>query len=74
MNQIITPEMQEIKNLILQTVMQRSALKIEMQDWYEKHPRDNFPKMTNLILVDSTLSKLDSSYKNLWDYNNARSS
>ena len=74
MNQIITPEMKEIKYLILQTVMQRNALKNEMQEWYEKHPRESFPNMNNLILVDATLSKLDSSYKNLWDYNNARSS
>ena len=73
-DQIITPEMQEIKSMILQTVLKRNALKLEMEEWYKKHPKEHFTGLNNLILVDATLSKLDSSYKNLWDYNNAKSS
>ncbi len=73
-NQIITPEMREIKSMIMETTLKRNALKSEMEVWYDKHPREHFWGMKDLILVDATLSKLDSSYKNLWDYNNARSS
>lgn len=71
-HQIITPEMAEIKSLIIQTVSQRNALKSKMEAWYKNHPKEHFPDMKNLILVDATLSKLDESYKKLWDYNNAR--
>ena len=71
-NEVITPEMSEIKSMISDTAMQRSALKTEMENWYLKHPREHFPSMNNLILIDSTLSKLDSFYKKLWDYNNLK--
>jgi hypothetical protein len=71
-NEIITPQMSEIKSMIAQTVMERNRLKTEMEDWYNKHPREHFPSMKDLILIDSTLSKLDSFYKQLWDYNNAK--
>lgn len=73
MNEIITPEMSEIKSMIAQTVVQRNNLKQEMESWYEAHPREHFPSMKELILADSTLSKLDSIYKKLWDYNNLHS-
>jgi len=73
-NQIITPEMQEIQTMIRDTVLKRNALKLEMEEWYKRHPKEHFSGLNNLILVDATLSKLDSSYKNLWDYNNAKSS
>ena len=64
--------MSEIKSMIAQTAMQRNQLKAEMEDWYSEHPREHFPSMKELILIDSTLSKLDSFYKQLWDYNNAK--
>jgi hypothetical protein len=64
--------MGEIRTMITQTVMQRNQLKLEMEDWYEKYPKSHFPRMKDLILTDSTLSKLDSFYKQLWDYNNAK--
>lgn len=67
----ITPEMSEIKLMIAQTVIQRNQLKVEMEQWYDRYPRQHFPKMKNLMLIDSTLSNLDSLYKNLWDFNNA---
>ncbi|MGB3960957.1 MAG: hypothetical protein WBK95_01855 [Sulfurimonas sp.] len=70
-NEIITPEMSEIKIMIAQTVAQRNSLKTQMQEWYDQHPREHFPSMRDLMLVDATLSKLDSFYKRLWDYNNS---
>lgn len=69
-NEIITLEMSEIKLMIAQTVTQRNVLKNQMQNWYNEHPREHFLSMQDLILVDATLSKLDSFYKRLWDYNN----
>ena len=71
-NEVITPQMSEIKTMIAQTVIQRNQLKAEMENWYNEHPKEHFPNMKNLILTDSTLSKLDSFYKQLWDYNNAK--
>lgn len=73
-NQIITSEMKEIKEMIFDTVRQRESLKNEMQDWYENNPKEHFSGMKNLMLIDTTLSELDSLYKNLWDYNNKKSS
>lgn len=72
-DEIITPEMQEIKTMIIQTYAQRDAIKNEMEMWYNTYPGTHFPKMTELVVTDATLSKLDSFYKQLWDYHNARS-
>ena len=68
--EILTPEMQEIRTMITQTVSQREAYKKEMESWYQSNPSKHYPNMNNLILVDATLSKLDSFYKQLWDYHN----
>lgn len=70
MNEIITEEMNQIKNLIASTVATRNALKDEMQEWYERFPTERFIKLDNLIMIDSMLSELDSNYKRLWDFNN----
>mgnify|MGYP006879661826 CR=1 FL=1 len=64
--------MREIKIMITQTLTQRNQLKIEMENWYNENPKKHFPSMKDLILVDSTLSKLDLLYKQLWDYNNLK--
>ena len=69
-DQVITPEMHEIKSMIIQTVQMRNQIKDEMAAWYDENPNKHFPKMQNLILADSTLSKLDSHYKKLWDFHN----
>jgi len=69
-NEVITHEMSEIKSMIINTVLQRDALKVEMETWYNEHPSEHFPSMSELVVIDSTLSKLDSFYKKLWDYNN----
>jgi len=72
-NEIITPEMSEIRSMIVNTVVQRNQLKDEMEKWYQEYPNKHFPRMNELSLTDSTLSQLDSSYKQLWDYNNTQS-
>ena len=70
-NEVLTTEMQQIKSMIIDTVTQRNAFKIEMELWYQNNPKLSYPNMKNLILIDATLSKLDSFYKQLWDYHNA---
>lgn len=72
-NEVITPEMQEIKTMIMQTYAKREKLKRDMEMWYQEHPREHFPKITELTLTDATLSKLDSFYKQLWDNSNSKS-
>ena len=72
MTEIITREMHEIRRLIAETVAKREALKIEMQEWYERFPNERFGRMRDLIAVDGVLSQLDTHYKQLWDFHNAR--
>ena len=72
-DEIITPEMMQIRTMIIETFAQRDAIKNEMEMWYNTYPGTHFPKMTELVVTDATLSKLDSFYKQLWDYHNARS-
>jgi uncharacterized protein len=64
--------MQEIRGLIAETVAKRNALKIEMQEWYERFPNERFAKFKDLIAADGVLSQLDTHYKQLWDFHNAR--
>jgi hypothetical protein len=71
MEYIITAEMEEIRHLIAQTAANRNALKIEMEEWYKTNTK-RFNRTNELIIVDSTLSELDSHYKRLWDYHNAK--
>jgi hypothetical protein len=73
MTEIITPEMEEIRHMIVQTVAKRNALKQAMQEWYATRSSERFSRSSELITVDSTLSQLDSHYKRLWDYHNTRS-
>jgi hypothetical protein len=72
-DEIITPEMMQIRTMIIETFAQRDAIKNEMEMWYNTYPGTHFPKMTELVVTDATLSKLDSFYKQLWDYHNAGS-
>ena len=72
MNEVITEEMQQLRLLIAKTVAKRDALKDEMQEWYTHFPGNRFTKKDNLIMIDSMLSELDSNYKRLWDFHNAR--
>lgn len=74
MTESITNEMQQIKMMISQTFAKRESLKSEMERWYEEHPGERFSNLQELIIVDSKLSELDSHYKRLWDFHNAKSS
>lgn len=71
MNEVITPEMHEIRRLIVETVAKRNSLKVQMEEWYKTHPNARFEYSNELIATDSTLSELDSHYKRLWDYYNS---
>jgi uncharacterized protein len=73
MEQTITPEMHEIRRLIVETVAKRNALKVQMEEWYKEHPNARFEYSNDLIATDATLSELDSHYKRLWDYYNSGS-
>ncbi len=72
MAEVITPEMQQVRALIAQTVAKREQLKKEMRIWFETFPNQRFDKFKDLILTDSTLSQLDTHYKHLWDFHNGR--
>ncbi len=71
MEYIITAEMEEIRHLIAQTAAKRNTLKMEMEEWYKTNMK-RFNRTNELIIVDSTLSELDSHYKRLWDYHNTK--
>jgi hypothetical protein len=71
-DEVVTEEMQQIRNMIIRTVSQREALKSEMQEWYERFPGTRFGKLDKLANIDAMLSQLDSNYKRLWDYYNAK--
>jgi hypothetical protein len=70
MQEVITPEMAQIKMMISETYAKRENLKTQMQEWYDRFPNQHYSKIKDLLLLDSTLSKLDTHYKQLWDYNN----
>lgn len=70
MTEIITEEMQQLRQLIIETVSKRKSLKDEMSQWYEQFPAERFAKLDNLIVIDNMLSQLDSNYKRLWDFHN----
>lgn len=70
MSEVITTEMQNIKNMIANTVAKRESLKAKMNDWYLRFPSKRFGKLNDLIVTDSVLSELDSNYKRLWDFSN----
>ena len=73
MNEVVTAEMEQIRHMIAHTVARRSALKEEMQEWYERFPDARFSKLKELITIDSVLSELDTHYKKLWDFHNRKS-
>jgi hypothetical protein len=73
MDEVITPEMIEIRHMIVQTVAKRNALKLAMEEWYKTNSSERFSQTSELITTDSTLSELDSHYKRLWDYHNTQS-
>ena len=71
MSEVITKEMEQIRAMIAQTVAKRSRLKNEMEAWYAENS-GRFEHSSELITLDATLSNLDTHYKKLWDYYNAK--
>lgn len=72
MKAAVTPEMEQIRLMIAQTVAKRDALKSEMQEWYERFPTERFGRSRELIVIDNVLSELDTHYKELWDFHNSK--
>jgi uncharacterized protein len=72
MVEIITREMEQLRQMIASTVARRESIKQAMQTWYSEHPLERFDGLNDLILLDNTLSQLDSHYKRLWDFHNAK--
>lgn len=70
MTEVITEEMIQLKELIIETVSKRERLKEEMAEWYQRFPSERFSKIDNLIVIDGMLSQLDDNYKRLWDFHN----
>jgi uncharacterized protein len=71
-SEIITEEMHQLKQLIIDTVSRRESIKQEMEEWYARFPNERFVKIDNLMVIDGMLSELDSHYKRLWDFHNQR--
>ncbi len=60
-------EMGWIETAISDTVVLREQIKSEMDSWYATHKRGYFPRKTELLTLDTELSKLDCQFKRLWD-------
>jgi uncharacterized protein (DUF4213/DUF364 family) len=65
----LTPSlsMQWLKQQIADCADQRTQLKHEMESWYAEGNSQRFPQYPLLERVNTRLSRLDSSYKPLWD-------
>ena len=63
--------LEETRIKISNTVKQRESLKDEMQLWYKDISNRTFPKVSELVVIDEELSRLDSQYKQMWDLRNS---
>lgn len=70
MNEIVTPEMVQIKAMIIEAFKERESVKKEMEQWCGSNPDKHFPKTKELIFIDTTLSELDTFYQEQWNYHN----
>ncbi|OIO72461.1 MAG: hypothetical protein CO186_03850 [Zetaproteobacteria bacterium CG_4_9_14_3_um_filter_49_83] len=61
------PRMQAVKQEIARLARERDAMKQEMAQWYGSGQHSRFPKFTELESVQTSLSRLDSLYKQMWD-------
>ncbi len=61
------PRMHAVKEEIARLAKKRDAMKQEMEKWYVAGNRSRFPKLAELEAVQSSLSRLDSLYKQMWD-------
>lgn len=61
------PRMHAVKDQIAHLAKDRDAMKREMEQWYVAGNHSRFPKLAELEAVQSSLSRLDSLYKQMWD-------
>ncbi|MGZ8928919.1 MAG: Rossmann-like domain-containing protein [Methylobacter sp.] len=65
----LTPgnSMMWLKNQIAQDYSDRQQLTLAMEQWYSTGPKGRFPEFVRLNQITAKLSRMDSSYKRLWD-------
>ncbi|MGR9086077.1 MAG: Rossmann-like domain-containing protein [Gammaproteobacteria bacterium] len=65
----LTPEtcMKWLKRHIEETAEEKNRLTLEMESWYGNGRSRRFPEYAQLERINKRLSRLDSSYKPLWD-------
>lgn len=63
-----------LKDRIADIAMQRTALRREMDAWYEQGKRKRFPRHAELEDLTAQLAQLDTAYKRQWDARNAAQS
>ncbi|MFI3158543.1 MAG: DUF364 domain-containing protein [Methylococcaceae bacterium] len=69
----LTPgnSMMWLKNQIAQDYEDRQRLNLAMEQWYGTGNKGRFPEFNRLNQVTTKLSRMDSSYKRLWDAGNS---
>lgn len=68
MGEVLTPEMMDIKKLIIETAQERE----EIKQLITSCETNAFTLFRKLEQVDGVLSQLDTQYKRLWDYHNTK--
>jgi hypothetical protein len=65
----LTPDlsMSWLKREIADCADEKALLTLNMENWYGQGNRQRFPAYTHLERINARLSRLDSSYKLLWD-------
>ncbi len=65
----LTPDnsMTWLKNRIAQDYNEKQHLTLAMEQWYSSEKTGRFPEFNQLHQVTTRLSRMDSSYKRLWD-------
>ncbi len=68
----LTPSnsMSWLKNQIAEDYTDKQQLTLAMEQWYGSGRQDRFPEFNRLTQITAKLSRMDSSYKRLWDTNN----
>ncbi|MEQ1484745.1 MAG: hypothetical protein ABL913_04125 [Methyloglobulus sp.] len=65
----LTPDtsMAWLKDQIAQDYDDKQRLNMAMEEWYGNGKKGRFPALSQLEQVTAKLSRMDSSYKRLWD-------
>jgi hypothetical protein len=63
-----------LKNRIAQDYNEKQQLTLAMEQWYSSGKNGRFPEFNQLHQVTTRLSRMDSSYKRLWDAHHAEPS